>query len=271
MAAEILLSKKTNEKVRDRDFSRTSLTAERIILVSAGNVERTIAPALSGELRHNIKVLELESCQLQNLLIQSFDLLIMECHFADDVVIEFCQNYRQEGGMAPILVILEEASTESRINMLDAGADDYLLQPLNIKELIVRIDTLLRRPPVLYKRLLQAGPVTLDTLTGVVKRDGEVVRLRPMEFNLLEFLMQHPNQVFTSQFLWQRIWKSTSRSYSDTVRTHIKTLRIKLDKSGTQSIISTVRGRGYRLESLEATSETILTDENVDLSGDYPD
>jgi len=248
MAAEVLQDKKLIARKPDRDFLRTTAAA-KILLITKNDVEAAqIATTLSGECRHIVEIVELDAWQYHDLFSRVPDLLLIGCESEEHPAAEICTTYRSKGGMSPILVILDGVSTDSRIKILDAGADDYLLQPLNIKELAARVETLLRRPPVLYKSFLVAGHITLDTLTGTVRKDGEELHLRPMEYNLLEFLMQNPNQVFSSQFLWQRIWKSASRSYSETVRTHIKTLRIKLDREGQPSIISTVRARGYRLE-----------------------
>jgi DNA-binding response OmpR family regulator len=246
-----------SDQLTGREFGRCPARAARIILFSNKQSQsELVASALCRECRHKVELAELGSGRESNISDLSPDLLIIVCAMSDDSVVELCQNYRQANGMAPILVLMDEASTYDRIKILDAGADDYLLQPVNFRELTTRVENLLRRPPILYQRLLTAGHVTLDTVTGTVKNDNQEVYLRPMEYNLLEFLMQHPNQVYTSEFLWQRIWKSSSRSFSDTVRTHIKTLRMKLDKEGRPSIISTVRARGYRLETGDNNDES---------------
>ena len=258
MAARAIQNNRQFAIQMECDFVGAETAGKILLLADDDETPANIATVLSGELRHQVEFLELDSWKQHDLQVLAPDLLlIIACRGADTVAVEICQAYRLRGGMAPILVILDVDAHVSRVSILDAGADDYLLEPVNNKELAARVETLLRRPPIIYQRFLVAGHVSIDTVNGIVKKDDEEVHLRPMEYNLLEFLMQHPNQVFTSQFLWQRIWKSTSRSYSDTVRTHIKTLRIKLDKEGQPSIISTVRARGYRLDSPEANKWAI--------------
>jgi len=250
--SELLRNSKLVRRVTERASRRVNAVGARILLISKDNaLAATIANAISWNCRHRVEFLDPDYCRKHDLPTEGFDLLLIRCRTPVLSSIEICLRYRRRGGMAPILVLLDEASTNYRIDILDAGADDYLLLPLNMKELTARVETLLRRPPIIYQRSLAAGHVLLDTLTGTVTKKSEKVHLRPMEYNLLEFLMQHPNQVFSSLFLWQHVWRSTSRSYYDTVRTHIKTLRMKLDTEGQPSIISTVRAGGYRLEKHE--------------------
>lgn len=101
----------------------------------------------------------------------------------------------------------------------------------------------------MLNNLLQAGTITLNVNESIVIRNGDEIHLHPMEFNLLEFLLRHPNQVFTARTLHERVWRGqvNRASSSDTVRTHIKTLRKKIDIPGTKSLITSVQGRGYKL------------------------
>ncbi|MBY0547567.1 MAG: winged helix-turn-helix domain-containing protein [Candidatus Obscuribacterales bacterium] len=133
------------------------------------------------------------------------------------------------GGQTPILVISSDpdlgavnsgtpASVEAA---LDSGADDFV----------------------------SSSTITLNVNESIVIRNGDEIHLHPMEFNLLEFLLRHPNQVFTARTLHERVWRGqvNRASSSDTVRTHIKTLRKKIDIPGTKSLITSVQGRGYKL------------------------
>lgn len=164
--------------------------------------------------------------------------------------IQICRAYRQIGGQTPILVFAMKQDSSGHLftaeATLDAGADDFVFDECRLAELTARIRALLRRPPNVLENLLTAGPISMNTLTGIVKKDGKEVHLQPMELNLLEFLLRHPNQVFSAQVLHLRVWPEPTGqcSVSDTVRTHIKTLRRKLGCP----LIKTVHGRGYKLQ-----------------------
>jgi DNA-binding response OmpR family regulator len=121
--------------------------------------------------------------------------------------------------------------------------------PLNMRELAARVRALIRRQTVAAGKIFRIGDVTLDSNTRTFTRDGQIIHLRPKEFNLLELLMRYPNQVFGNEALLERIWKGADIAAEETVRTHIKTLRRKVDKPGIASLITTVREHGYRIFS----------------------
>lgn len=131
---------------------------------------------------------------------------------------------------------------------LDSGADAYLAKPFDLADLAAHVRALLRRPPIGNHRILRSGAIAMDIRGGTVTRNDIPVLLHPMEYKLLQFLMSHPNQVFSSHALFERIWKKNSDLLEDTVRTHVRTLRRKIDTEGTASIITTVRGFGYKSE-----------------------
>src|SRR5262249_36127642 len=126
--------------------------------------------------------------------------------------------------------------------------DDYLVKPVDFKELSARIRALLRRASALTSNVLIAGPLRLDLTTHDVTRNGEPVHLSPTELNLLEFFMRHPKQVFTAEALLERVWKSDALTSLDTIRSFIRMLRKKIDHDGERSLISTIHGAGYKLE-----------------------
>lgn len=180
-----------------------------------------------------------------------YDLIVLDLAMPGLNPVESCREYRFNGGMAPILLLCDSNTSEERIAGLDAGADDYLLKPFQLRELAATIRCLLRRPAVVVEDVLRVGDIVMDVRARSVNRQGKVIELYPLEFNLLEFLLRHPNQVYSAEALGARIWKSNSSSLLvDTVRTHIKTLRRKLDIDGGVSLISTVHGRGYKIEIL---------------------
>jgi DNA-binding response OmpR family regulator len=131
---------------------------------------------------------------------------------------------------------------------LDSGADDYLTKPFNMKELSARLRALLRRPAGVVENVLKVRDIEMDPARYLVTKAGTEIQLLPKEFSLLEFFMRHPNQVFSSDALIQRVWHSDSDATGDAIRTCLKRLRKKLgDNDEKEPIIQTVHGVGYRM------------------------
>jgi DNA-binding response OmpR family regulator len=136
---------------------------------------------------------------------------------------------------------------EEKTAGLDAGADDYVTKPFDGRELMARLRALLRRPISFSGDLLVAGQIALDRKSHVVKCGNDEVDLLPKEFDLLEFFMRHPNQVFNTESLLERVWPSTSETSPEVVRTHMNRLRKKLTANGQREWFETVHGVGYKL------------------------
>lgn len=175
------------------------------------------------------------------------DLIILDLGLPDGDGVEFLRDLRGWSGV-PVIVLSARVNEHEKIAALDAGADDYLTKPFEMKELSARIRALLRRPSVFSGSILQVGFLCLEPTAFKVTRHGEEIPLLPKEFALLEFMMRHPNQVFSAEALLDRVWASDSEASPETIRTYIKRLRKKIDLEGQQSILSTVHGVGYKLE-----------------------
>ena len=143
-------------------------------------------------------------------------------------------------------------SMEDKIAGLDAGADDYLVKPFNMPELMARIRALQRRTPQLQPRRLQVGNLSLDYGTNTFwlrQESGETqILLTKKEFQLLEYFMQHPNQIVTSDQILDQLWEFGAEPPSNVVAAQISLLRRKLTKYGCNDLIETVYGLGYRLQ-----------------------
>jgi len=160
-------------------------------------------------------------------------------------------DYRNDGGTAAILAASFDSSIDWEEMILDAGADDFFKKPFRISSLVARAKTLVRNceTQTAAERVFKVGHIALDSVSGRVTRGNEELHLFPMEYLLLEFLMRHPNESFSSAALCQRVWKDKPSASSETVRTHIKTLRQKIQPGDYAEIIKTEHRKGYRLVS----------------------
>ncbi|HNB23823.1 MAG TPA: response regulator transcription factor [Candidatus Melainabacteria bacterium] len=203
----------------------------RTFLIFEHHTVETIAHG--GEARDHLKTFD-------------YDLIVLDWELPEVSGIEILKDYRQRGGQAPVLMLTGKDDVSDKEAGLDGGADDYLTKPFHMKELGARVRSLLRRPAVVKETVLKAKNLTMDPSKYRVHKDGELVTLVPKEFQLLEFMMRHPNQVFTPEALLNRVWPSESDSTTEALRTTMKRLRKKVDEDG--SILKTVHGVGYILE-----------------------
>jgi len=178
-----------------------------------------------------------------------YDVIILDLMLPGLDGMEVCKRYRQHKGTTPILMLTARDSIEDKESGLDAGADDYLVKPFHLKELSARLRALLRRGATAPSNILRVRGISIDASEYRVEKGGQEVHLLPKEFRLLEFLVRHPNHVFSAEELLARVWESDTPALLDTVRGHVKRLRKKLDTPGEPSIISTVYGLGYKLEA----------------------
>lgn len=184
--------------------------------------------------------------QLKN---YEYDLIILDWNIPGCDGIHVLKAFRDNGGLAPVLMLTGKREIDDKEKGFDAGADDYLTKPFNMRELLVRVKALLRRPRTTTTELLKVRDVELDPVNHRVRKAGVEVVLPPKEFALLEFLISHPNQVFSAEALMQRVWPTDSEASPQSIRIHVTRLRGKLDKDDQASIITTVHGVGYRLDS----------------------
>ena len=196
---------------------------------------------------HIVEVADTGEKAVDLLKVYRYDLLILDWMLPGISGIDICKDFRGQGGSTPILMLTAKRHVDEKETGLDAGADDYLTKPFELKELSARVRALLRRPAAFSGTELKVGPVTMDTATHRVTRQGEEIALLPKEFALLEFFMRHPNQVFSAEALLDRVWASESEASPETIRTYIKRLRKKIDEDGSPSLVSTVHGVGYKL------------------------
>jgi len=218
----------------------------RIII---GETQKDFAVALRDYLtseQHTVKVEFQGDILLECLRSGVYDLVILETALPGLDGIGVTSGYRAAGGSAPILLMAGRHSSSELQRGLDAGADAYVVKPFTLADLGAQVRALARRPSLRSETILASGRIRLDSDAGTVTRDGQVVHLRPMEYKLLQFLLKHPNQVFSPHAIFERVWRKDTSQLEDTVRTHVRTLRQKIDSDDTESVITTVRGLGYK-------------------------
>lgn len=174
------------------------------------------------------------------------DLVILDVMMLGMDGIEVAGRLRQTGDV-PILMLTARGTVADKVAGLDSGADDYLVKPFDLDELLARMRALLRRSRVDGGKELRFGDLRLDTETMEVERAGEPIELTAQEFKLLEFLMRHPRQVMKRDQIYQNVWGYDFNGESNVIEVYIRYLRAKLEAGGKPGIIRTVRGIGYTL------------------------
>ncbi|GGY45262.1 phosphate regulon transcriptional regulator PhoB [Parvularcula lutaonensis] len=179
------------------------------------------------------------------------DLVVLDWMLPSVSGIEICRQLRQkpETKGLPIIMLTARAEESDRIRGLDTGADDYVVKPFSMEELVARIRAVLRRlRPTLVSDVVTCGDIEIDRTAHRVRRNGEEVHLGPTEFRLLDHLMQNPGRVFSREQLLNAVWGSDVFVEARTVDVHIGRLRKALGKHGDKNPIRTVRSAGYSIE-----------------------
>ncbi len=178
-----------------------------------------------------------------------YDVVILDLMLPSMDGHEICKEMRATDITVPILILTARAETDTKVNLLLSGADDYLVKPFSFAELSARIKALLRRPTESIPEVLRAGDIELEVSTRRVTRDGKELSPTLKEFGLLEYFMRHPDQVVNREDLLSHLWDFNYVGFSNVVDVHIKNLRRKLGDEDSESILETVRGIGYRLRA----------------------
>jgi DNA-binding response OmpR family regulator len=177
-----------------------------------------------------------------------YDLIILDILLPEKDGLQVCRDLRLRRIHTPILLLTARDSVDDRVQGLDCGADDYLVKPFAMRELLARLRALLRRQSPYTNGRLEMGDLMVDPVTHTVEREGRSIDLTPKEFALLEFLLYHPNQVVTREMIEQHIWNYDFESESNVIDVYVRRLRRKIDDPFAIKLLTTVRGVGYRLQ-----------------------
>jgi len=176
-----------------------------------------------------------------------YDGIILDLALPDTDGLEILNRFRMRGGDAPVLILTGRISMQHKQEGFDSGCDDYLTKPFEIRELILRLRALLRRPAQILGYVLKVASLALNTRTHEVFRGEEPIKLHPQEFAMLEYFMRHPDSIVSPDTIIDHVWESTAAPGPQTFRTSLKRLRKQIDIEGAPSFIENVHGVGYRL------------------------
>ncbi|MBD2690796.1 response regulator transcription factor [Anabaena catenula] len=178
----------------------------------------------------------------------SYDLILLDVMLPKLNGIELCQRLRQRGHEIPVLMLTAKDSSTDKVEGLDAGADDYVIKPFDLKELLARIRALLRRGNSTLLTFLEWGELQLDPANCTVNYKNKLLSMTPKEYQLLELFLRNHGHVLSRHQILDHLWSSIDAPGEDTVKVHIRAIRQKLQAAGAKhDFIETVYGLGYRL------------------------
>ena len=175
------------------------------------------------------------------------DLAILDWMMPGLTGVELCRRLRSTGIKIPVILLTAKDEVGDRVTGLDAGADDYLVKPFSIEELLARIRAHLRRTQETDTDVLQFEDLSLNRRTREVHRGQRSIELTAKEFDLLQYLMSHPRQVFTREQILENIWGYDFLGDSNIIEVYVRYLRLKLEQESEKRLIHTARGVGYSL------------------------
>ena len=216
--------------------------------------DAAIRTALGRALRmenYDVELFEDGSSALRAVQLRAPDAIVLDLQLPDIDGLEVCRRIRRAGDATPILMLTARDAVNDRVEGLDVGADDYLVKPFDLAELLARLRALLRRRQVSDgdDTVLRFEDLTLNPGTREVRRGERVIELTKIEFDLLELFLQHPRQVLTRDQILDLVWGYTFDSGTNSLAVYIGYLRRKLEEGNEARLIQTVRGVGYALRT----------------------
>jgi DNA-binding response OmpR family regulator len=223
----------------------------RILLVEDDRVLAEVVEEFLSDRRHTVDIVsdgEVAWDQIQTL---NYDLILLDLMLPKLDGIQLCQRLRAHRNSIPILMITARDTSTDKIAGLDAGADDYMVKPLDLEELLARIRALLRRGGALSPPILEWGELQLDPATYEVSYKGQVLHLTGKEYSILELLIRNGRRILSRGAIIEHLWPLGNPPDEGTVKAHIGSLRKKLNAAGApKNFIETAHGMGYRLMQL---------------------
>ncbi len=217
-----------------------------------------LADAVAKHLRREGYVVDVVSdgpTASEQAFVEDYDLIVLDIMLPGRDGLSVLRELREERVETPVLLLTARSQVEDRVAGLDAGADDYLVKPFALAELLARVRALLRRATGEHSAELTAGDLVLNPATREVRRAGQSIHLTPKEFALLEFLLRNKGRVLTRLTLAEHVWGDNFDVMTNFIDVHIKNLRRKIDTPFQGRLIHTVRGVGYTLRDPELAED----------------
>ena len=216
--------------------------------------DSAIRSALGRALRmenYDVELFEDGASALKSIQLRAPDAIVLDLQLPDIDGLEICRRIRRSGDTTPILMLTARNAVNDRVEGLDVGADDYLVKPFDLAELLARLRALLRRHNVadVDGTVLRFEDLTLNPQTREVHRGARLVELTKIEFDLLELFLHHPRQVLTRDQILDLVWGYNFDSGTNSLAVYIGYLRRKLEEDDKARLIQTVRGVGYALRT----------------------
>lgn len=179
---------------------------------------------------------------------KNYDIVVLDNDISEKSGTGICQEIRRQGCHIPILVLSALSHVQEKIKLLNSGADDYITKPFSFEELVARVRALLRRPVQVVSEVLAIGYLVINFLERTVLVGAMEIYLNRKEFDLLEYFVRNPGRVLSRGMILENVWGTSIVHSSNTLETHIFTLRHKVCPEGCRQLIHTVPGRGYKFE-----------------------
>lgn len=210
-----------------QDFIKVSLEAECFVVDTADDGEKGLELARTG----------------------NYDAIVLDNMMPVKTGLEMIQELRSEGNITPIIMLSVKSEVMTKVDLLNAGADDYLTKPFSFYELLARIRALMRRPKKMESEVLKLDDLVMDTKKHLIYRGEESIHLTRKEFILLEYLLRNQGTVLSRGMIMEHVWDMNADPFSNTVESHILNLRKKIDLDGKKKLIKTISGRGYKIDA----------------------
>ena len=220
----------------------------RILLAEDDAETATFVECGLGELGHAVTQAGRGEDALHLGATECFDVIVLDRMLPGVEGLDVLRRLRAASVRTPVLVLTAKGGIVDRVDGLDAGADDYLVKPFAMSELVARLNALMRRPPIsdVITRI-EVGDIVLDMLRRTVTRSGKPVLLQPREFALLEQLMRNAGKVVTRTMFLEQVWGFHFDPQTNIVESHLSRMRTKLREGFADDPIETIRGAGYRM------------------------
>lgn len=177
----------------------------------------------------------------------NYDIIILDKGLPKKDGLEVCASIRTAGKHMPILILSVKSEIDTKTELLDAGADDYMTKPFSFKELIARINALLRRPEKVEHTILRIGDLTVDIEGRTVMRGNKKLHLTTKEFSLLEYFLRNRGKALSRQEILEHVWDINADPFTNTIETHLVNLRKKIEGKNGKKVIHTIPGVGYKI------------------------